>query len=461
MRTRGGRAAATAMLLAAALVVPTSNAAAGGPACPVNALDRAKGTVEVTFWHVLTAENEAVLEQLIATFESENPNIDVNLVNQTSYPDLLEKYRAGLETGDLPDVGQFEETVLQQLVDSESTLPMEACVKADDYSLDDFLARAIDYYTTEGVLRAMPWTVSNPVLIFNKTALTEAGIDPEDPPETLDDLREYSQKVVDSGVAPHGMALHVEPFVNEFLYAKSGLQYVNNGNGRNRRATKSLLDVAGGREIGPWGRDMVESDLALDTGSTEGSVDHLLALGTRDAVMTFEASGALGPIDAVLKSGQYPGTEIGVWPLPALRPGGGVPVGDGALWIPGSISAIQKAAAWELVKFLVSAEQQAALNVSSVGGYIPIRESALEDPALEALWEERPYLRVPYEQVAAGPDNLTTAGSVIGDYQGVRDAVREGFVRMLAEGVPPKKALRDAARAATEAIQEYNERIGS
>src|SRR5688572_16018403 len=316
MKTRGARAAATVTLLAAALVVPTSGAAAGGPACPVKALARAKGTVELTFWHVLTAENEAVLEQLIGTFESEHPNIDVSLVNQTTYPDLLEKYRAGLETGDVPDVGSFEDTVVQQLVDSESTLPIEACVQADDYALDDFLERAIDYYTTEGVLHAMPWTVSNPVLIFNKTALVEAGLDPEDAPETLDDLRGYAQKIVDSGVAPHGMALHVEPFVNEFLYAKSGLQYVNNGNGRSGRATKSLLDVKGGRKIWTWWRDMVESGLALDTGSTEGSVDHLLALGTRDAVMTFEASGALGPIDAVLKGGQYPGTEIGVWPLP-------------------------------------------------------------------------------------------------------------------------------------------------
>jgi sn-glycerol 3-phosphate transport system substrate-binding protein len=460
MRARGVRIAATVALAAAALVGPAPRAGAAGPACPVNALDRAKGTVEVNFWHVLTAENEEVLQDLIATFESEHPNIDVNLVNQTTYPDLLEKYRAGLQTDDLPDVGQFEETVVQQLLDSESTVPIQACVKADRYALDDFLERAIDYYTTEGVLRAMPWTVSNPVLIFNKTALVEAGLDPDDPPETLDDLREYSQKIVDSGVAPHGMSLHVEPFVNEFLYAKSGLQYVNNSNGRKSRATKSLLDVAGGRKIWTWWRDMVDSDLALDTGSTEGSFDHLLALGSRDAVMTFEASGALGPIDAVLKSGQYPGTEIGVWPLPALKPGGGVPVGDGALWIPKGISAVKKAAAWELIKFLVSAEQQAALNVSSVGGYIPIRKSALDDPALKALWAERPYLRIPYEQVASGPDNATTAGSVIGDYQGVRDAVREGFVRMLAQGVSPRKALRDAARAATEAIQTYNERIG-
>jgi sn-glycerol 3-phosphate transport system substrate-binding protein len=453
-------AIALGLVIALGATAPVAGAARGG-SCPVHALDDARGkTTELVFWHVLTAENENVLQQQIAAFEQQHPDIHVKLVNQTAYRDLFDKYIAGLQTGDLPDIGQFEETTVQQLVDSQSTVTMADCVRADHYALKDFLPRAIAYYSTEGVLRAMPWTVSNPVVIYNKPAVVKAGIDPTKPPETLDQMRAYAQKIVDSGVAKHGMALHVEPFVNEFLYAKSGLLYVNNDNGRTARATKSLLDVPGGVKIWTWWRDMVESGLAVDTGATEGDVSHLFALGTGDAAMTFEASGALGPIDAVLASGQFAGTEIGVWPLPALRPGGGVPVGDGALWIPKASSPQKQAAAWELIKFLVSPEQQAALNVSSRGGYIPIRASSLDDPALKSLWDERPYLRVPFDQIEAGANNATASGSVIGAYQGVRDAVREGFVRMLAEGQSPKSALREAANKATEAIREYNDRIG-
>ena len=442
----------------ATLGLSSISAGAASAACPVKA--KANGVTKLVFWHVLTAENEAVLDQLIARFEASHPKIDVQLVNQTEYPELFDKYVAGLNTGDLPDIAQFEETTLQQLVDTQSTVPLSACVKADHYSLKDFVPRTIDYYTTQGTLRSMPWTVSNPVVIFNKTLVEQAGIDPNDAPKTLADLRGYAQKIVDSGVAPHGMALHVEPFVNEFLYAKSGLQYVDHSNGRKGRATKSLLDVPGGLKIWKWWDDMVKSGLAVNTGAARGDVTHLLSLGTREAVMTFEASGALGPIDAVLKSGQYPGTEIGVWPLPALKPGGGVPVGDGSLWMSKASSPAKKAAAWELIKFLVSPSQQAALAVSSTGGYIPVRKSAIEDPALKALWAERPYLRVPYDQLVNGPVNVTTSGSVIGDYQGVRDAVREGFVRMLVGGDSPKKALQQAAKESTAAIREYNTRIG-
>jgi len=457
--------AALAVAMLPATVFPAAAGArvhdqGGGSSCPVKALKEGD-PVEITFWHPMTAENEIVLQGLVAAFEVEHPDITVNLVNQTTYVDLFEKYTAGLETGDLPDLGQFEDTTIQQLVDSRSTIPIQACVKADKFSLKDFLPRTLAFYTTQNTLQSMPFNISNIVTFFNRTAVEAAGIDPDIPPATFEELRDYSQKIVDAGTARHGMALHVEPYINEFLFAKSGLEYVNNSNGRKARATKSVLASKGGTKIWTWWRDMIDSELAVNTGATPGSTDHLFALGTGDAAITFEASGALGPAYAVLNSGQFPGVELGVWPLPALTPGGGVPVGDGSLWIPKSSSPARQAAAWQLVKYLTDPAQVAALSVGSQGGYVPTRRSALDDPELEALWAERPFLRVPYDQLAAGPNNATTAGPVIGDYQGVRDAVRDAFVRMLTQDLAPKTAIRQAQDAATTAIRGYNERVGA
>jgi sn-glycerol 3-phosphate transport system substrate-binding protein len=440
-----------------------AGAGAGGndARCPVDALDDARKRVEITFWHIQGAKNEEVLQDLVRTFEASQERVRVKLVNQVSYPDVFEKYKAGLDTGRLPDLVQLEETTVQSIVDSQSTVPIEACVDADDYDLTDFVPRAIAYYTTEGVLRAMPWTVSNPVLLYDKAAFRRAGLDPEDPPATFEEVREYSRQIVDTGAAGHGISLRTEAYFNEFFYAKSGRPYVNNGNGRQSRATKALLDNRTGLQIWKWWHDMVESGLALDTGSQEGSIDHLLAIGNGEAAMTIDASGVLGPVFDVLSTGQYEHVEPGVGPLPANGPGGGVPVGDASLWIPESSSPAKQAAAWELVKFLSAPEQQAAYAVGSRGGYIPIRESSLEDPALAQMWAENAELRVPYDQLAAGPTNPATVGSVIGDYRGVRVAVRDALTRMLLGDQSPKAALRQAQRDADDAIAEYNERIGA
>ena len=95
----------------------------------------------------------------------------------------------------------------------------------------------------------------------------EGGLDPNKPPQTLDEVKEYSQKIVASGAAKHGIALRVEPYIFEFLNAKSGGTLVNNGNGRDARATAATLETRRPpHTIWTWWNDMVHSGLALNTG---------------------------------------------------------------------------------------------------------------------------------------------------------------------------------------------------
>jgi sn-glycerol 3-phosphate transport system substrate-binding protein len=427
--------------------------------CDPAALDGATTPVTITLWHNMSSANEEVLTDQIEAFHRAQNEVRVEAVFQGSYQELFTKYKAGLSSGDLPDVVQMEETTVQQLLDSESTVPVQRCIDAEDYPLDDFVPAALDYYTVDDTLVSMPWAVSNPVLFYDRAAFTAAGLDPDDPPTTLADVEVAAQAIVASGARPHGMALQVLPYVVEFLYAKSGLPYVDNGGGRDARATKALLDQGRGPEIWEWWARMVDSGLAIDTGSQQGGTDHLLALGNKQAAMTLEASAALGPIYDVLSSGQFPDIEIGVAPLPALTAGGGVPVGDGSLWLPEASNAMQRAAAWKLVKFLVDAKQQASLHVASKGGYVPVRQSVANDAAAQQLWNERPGVRVPFDQLLAGSGEPAASGSVIGDYQGVRDAVTDALVAMLAGDLTPHQAVAQATTRSTAAIAVYNERI--
>jgi sn-glycerol 3-phosphate transport system substrate-binding protein len=454
-------APAVALALSLVLVPVEAGGAGEAPECPVGALDEADEPVEITFWYSQQGKNEEVLLEQLAQFEASQDRVRVDAINQVTYADTFEKYKAGLDSGRLPDLVQMEDTTVQSLVDSRSTIPMQACVDAADYDVADFLPRTLDFYTTEGVLRAMPWTVSNPILYYNKNAFRAAGLDPEDPPETFDEITEYSRQIVGSGAARHGVSVWAEPFLTEYFFAKSGQVYVNNGNGRRERATEARIDSETGLEIWRWWDELVDADLGVYTGATPASIDHLLAIGTGDAAMTFEASAGLGPVFDVLSQGEYQGVELGVGPLPSLTGGGGVPVGDASLWIPDTGSDTKVAAAWDLVRFLSSPEAYAAFTVGTSGGFIPVRESSLEDPALQQLYAENPQLKVPYDQLQAGGTGAAAVGPVIGDYAGVREAVRNALTAMFADGLSPKKALARAQREADDAIQEYNERIGA
>jgi sn-glycerol 3-phosphate transport system substrate-binding protein len=204
--------------------------------CGLSEFAKATKPVEVKFWHEMTRANSEWLNRETNKFNSSQHDVHVELVQFASYQDLLTKYLAGLSTKDLPDLFQPEDTTVQRMIDSRSVMPVQACVDADHYSLAKMLPRATGYFSFDKVLYGMPWTLSNPVLWYDKAVFVKAGLDPDKPPKTLEQVKEYSQKIVSSGAAKHGIALRVEPYIFEFLNAKSGATLVNNANGRDRKS---------------------------------------------------------------------------------------------------------------------------------------------------------------------------------------------------------------------------------
>ncbi len=146
------------------------------------------------------------------------------------------------------------------MIDTQAVLPAQACVDADKYDLSDNLKRVVDYYTVKGKLWPMPFNVSNPVLYYNKKAFQSAGLDPNNPPKTLDEVKAAAQKLKDSGtVSQAGFGLKLDPWYLEQWSALGGKTYVNNGNGRKSRATSTTFDNATGKEIFTFLNDMVKS----------------------------------------------------------------------------------------------------------------------------------------------------------------------------------------------------------
>jgi sn-glycerol 3-phosphate transport system substrate-binding protein len=466
MRTRVTRSVLAAVAAGglAVSLLPGSGAGASVPRqssakCPLSALDKADGTVEITMWHSMPRANGATLQQLADEFNSSQDKVNVTLVDQVTYQDTLEKYVAGLSTGDLPDLAQIGDGDTQQMNDTQSVLPAQACVKADKYDLSGHLERVIDYYTVDKTLWPMPFNVSGPVLYYDENAFTAAGLDPTDPPKTLDDIKADSQTIVDAGVAPAGYGLKTEPGYLEQYLAKANKEYVNNGNGRNDRATDTDFNNTTGVDVYTWMQEMVDEGLAKVNSDEGGSVfDNLLGIGNGTHVMTTETSATLGTISEVLDSGAYPNVKLGVAPMPGPTGKGGVVVDGAALWISNKSEPAKQAAAWEFAKFLNTADSQATWAAGT--GYVPIVTAAADSSAVQELWARIPGYKVAYDQLLTGASNLATAGPIIGDYTGVQNAVRESWQRMFSEGTSPKSAIKEAADASDSAMQEYNSRVG-
>ncbi len=426
--------------------------------CPVAALDDVSAPVEITFWHSMTAANETTLNALVEEYNASQDKVRVNPVFKGGYNENLEAYRAAARSDDLPNLVQLEETAIQQLVDSETAIPAAACIEASGFDTSDILQRVLEQFTVEDTLWPMPFNTSNPVLYYNKLDFAEAGLDPEDPPATLDEVRDAARAIVDAGAANQGFSLEMQSWYLEQLFATSGEPVVDNGNGRDARATDALIDSEPGQAVFSWVGEMLAGGLAANIGRNPSGFDALIAIGSGDTAMSLGTSAALGTIYDVLKGDPALAAQVdvGVAPMPTISgPGhGGVNVGGAALWLVDTGTDAQKAATWDFASWLTLPAQQARWHLGT--GYIPISEKAAEDPAVTQLWAERPGFRVAYDQLAAseGP-----AGPVIGGYPEFREAVTQGLER-IADGTDPLESLTQADAEATTAIQDYNRRVG-
>lgn len=422
--------------------------------CPVGAVAKASSKpVQITMWHSMTRANQDTLQQLTDEFNASHPDIHVNLVNQTSYADTLTKFKAALGGGDLPDLVQIQDVDQRLVIDSGALLPAQACIDATHFDESAILPRIRSYYTVQGVQWAMPFSVSNPILYFNKKAFEKAGLDPNNPPKTLDDLRAASQQLVASGATKYGLALKEDPWYFEEWLAMAGQPYADHSNGRDGRATKVLFDEEAGQTVAQWMAGMAKDQLAEGVPNT--GFDNLFALGNEVAGMTMDTSAALGTISQVLGSGQYPNVELGAAALPGPGTGGTIVAGS-ALYLVNRSSAARQEAAFEFASFLAGAQSQSTWAAGT--GYIPIRTDATTLAPISALWAQNPLYRIAFDQIANGADTNASAGPVIGAMEPVRDAVVYAE-QSIFQGTDPIAALQQAAQTANAAIADYESRV--
>jgi sn-glycerol 3-phosphate transport system substrate-binding protein len=434
---------------------PTTTELAVDPSqCPT-ALPDDGGPVEIQFWHAMTERNEATLQQLADEYNASQSKVKVTLTYQGTYNQTLDKYIAALRSNDLPDMVQMEETAMQIMLDSESTVPVAACIAADDYDTSDFVDPVLSQYAVGGELVTWPFQLSNPVLYYNKAAFERAGLDPEAPPSTLDELLETSRAIVSGGGAPKAFAIQVQGWYPEQWAMMAGSAIVDNDNGRVARATRATLDTPEFGDGFTWVEQMNNEGLLVNVGRDEGLRDGLLAVANEQAAMTINTSAALGTIYDTLPL--FPNIELGVAPFPGPT-GGGLTVGGGSLYMMDTSSDAEKAAVWDFMKFLATPESQATWHIGT--GYIPTSKAASTLPSVTQLWVDRPGFKVAYDQLAGSGEPPGGGFPIIGDYVGFRNAIESG-VEAILNGTAATQAQERAQTEATEAIENYNERIGA
>ena len=479
-------AAAGAVLLAACGGPPTSGdqeaggrttVAEGGdsklPDCPLEALEKATAPVKIDLWYGgLGGSTQATMEGMAKRFNESQDKVVVTANNQgNAYQEVLRKYQAASpRPQQLPQVIYLEDTALGEMVDKGQVLPAEACMKADGYDTDQLMPAARAEFSVDGVLWPGYMNVSTPMLYFNKVHFQKAGLDPNDPPGTMEEVRAAAQKLKDAGVSQKPLSFKADRWFFETWLTGIGQDIVNNDNGREGPATEASFNTPEAAELLGF-LDQMNSDGLLNAfAATEGSIDHYLALVSEQSSMVIETSTASTTIRDAL-GGQITAAEAGidfdqsVIDKANLVPGGGpypgiespekVFASGGAFYILNTGTPAEQAASWQFLKFMLQPENAREWHTN--GGYLPVVKSVLDEEEVQTFWDTDVagvLLKNAVDQLrAADPDQ---AGPLIGPFPDYAEAVQGAFEAVLFDGVEPAAALDKAEKSVNKTLSDYN-----
>lgn len=456
VRTTLRDAARTAFLPAVLLAVVALFVSCGGNGDDATR-PTSEGPIEVTLWHSMSDPLRGALQRIADEFNQSQSQYRVELIFQGSYTQSLTKLISSIRSGNIPSLIQLSDASTQIMIDSREITPVQQFVDEEEYDLSDFDPKALDYYRVDGTLYSMPFNLAGPILYYDRQAFEEVGLDPDRPPRTLEEVREYSEQLLrrdeQGEVTRSGIALRVSAWLFEQMLAKQGALYVNNGNGRDGRATEAVFDGEEGKRIIRWWAEMVQEGLAYNAGRQ--SQDALLAVASGRAAMAIESTAALSAVVAVLALAGEDPARLGAGPLPAPEgEGGGIVLGGASLWILKGRPEEEQRGAWEFMKFAASPQQQAQWHAAT--GYFPTRITAYDLPVAVERREQFPQFKTAVDQLRASPNNRATQGALIGPFSSVRDRITRAFEQVLAGGADPAQELEAAADDATEIMQDYN-----
>ncbi|MDR6759790.1 multiple sugar transport system substrate-binding protein [Mycoplana sp. BE70] len=388
--------------------------------------------VEIEYWQYVYDTRVQAMDQLIAEFQKANPDITVKQVT-FPYADYQTRVIAANLAGNAPDVMQLFYGWLDKFVAGGILQPLPTDAFPHDKIENDFfpivtaMKRGDDYY-------GLPTAVRSLALFYNKKLFTEAGLDPNNPPQTLDEFVAAGQKIAkldDAGnVTVAGSTMDMggqdHQWWREVLIRQFGGEPYADGDTKvtyNSDAGLKALDFYTSlqleKKIGKVGF-MDEGQAAFRAGMAGMTIDGTFRLGSFKGIKDF---------------------EWGVTELPANAEG---VRSNYASYFANGISA--KTTGEELEaskKFLAYITSPAAMDIwlKTVGELPALRSAALTDANLkDPIYA--PFLK--------GLEYSHT--TLFKDEQGQRQNAMDMVNRVLLEGQSTKDSLAQAAEAEQEMI---------
>jgi multiple sugar transport system substrate-binding protein len=396
--------------------------------------------VDIQVWHALSDSTKTEFEKLIKQYNGEQNDVRVQLRDFVDTQTLESEVGAAVKAKKVPNLVQLGDdhspTVVAQ---RKMVLPLyELLTKYPIKDLNGFLPLTASFTRdAKGRLLAFPWMAEVPLMFYNTRYYQKAGLDPNKPARTWNELQAELLKLRDVANVSCPYASSDQVLVHlENLAPVNNQPFVSNNNGFDSARTPPAMqfNTLYMRHVSlmvSWKRSLL-----FMAHSNDNNSDQLFAKG-ECAVLT-SGSGALSRF---LNAKSLP---FGVAPLPyyaqATKEPGRPFVSGSAFWVLGGHPAAQEKAtaaflAW-LSKPVIAAEWHQRT------GYLPLTESAFRASDV-SFYDRIPGLQQVVDALRTQP-TATSRGFRISNYPRIELVLNQQLDDAFQGKVPPVAALNNA-----------------
>ena len=420
-------------------------------ACAFSAAS-AQAATEIQWWHSMTGALNDRVNDIANKFNASQSAYKVVPVFKGSYPESMTAAVAAYRSGKGPHILQvFEVGTATMMAGRKAIKPVyEVMAQAGEkFDPKSYMPAVASYYSdTQGRMLSMPFNSSTPVFFYNKDAFKKAGLDPDKPPKTWDEVQDAALKVKAAGM-PCSFTTGWQSWVQlENMSAWHNQEFATKQNGFGGLDTKLTFNNAVLErhiaKLSSW----VKSELFTYAGRKNEPEANFYS---GKCAMLTSSSAAYASIKQNSKF------EFGVAQLPYYEDVKGAPqnsiIGGASLWVMAGRKPAEYKGVAKFFTFLSSPEIQAEWHQRT--GYVPITKAAYELSKKQGFYEANPGTDVAIQQLLLRNPTKDSKGIRLGNFVQIRDIIDEELESVWAQKKGPKQALDDAVERGNAELRKF------
>ncbi|MCZ4280641.1 ABC transporter substrate-binding protein [Kiloniella laminariae] len=383
-----------------------------------------------------------VVDGMVEDFEKANPDINVNAIYAGNYNDARIKALAALQSGEPAQTSVMFSIDIYELIEQGAIVPYDDVVETEEEKawLNSFYPALMENGKTQGKTWGIPFQRSTIVMYYNKDAFREAGLDPENPPATWDELVEAGKKLTKKNgdtVEQWGAMI---PSTGYPYWMFGALAMQNGQTLMNSEGNETYFNAPATIEALQYWQDLGNKHGIMPSGTIEWATLRQNFLEGKTAMMWHST----GNLTAVKNDASF---DFGVAMLPAQKRRG-TPTGGGNFYIFEKSSPEERKAAIKLIRFLTEPERTAEWSIGT--GYLGTGPDAYATPELTQYVKDFP-------PAAVARDQLEFATAELSTFQNgrVRKLLDDAIQSVLIGDKTPAEALDSAQKQADRLLKNY------